>query len=275
MSGMPSRPLISELRPAGRAVSVVVAVAAALLAGGAGVAAAAPAAAPTLVVVTVGAPAEQSFRLTPAKGIPAGRVTFRVTNAGRVPHSFKLCSARLAVTPSAGAPTSCAGTATPTLAPGRSASLTVTLTPGRWAFLSAVAGQAARGLRGVLTVVAARKLPAAAPAVTATAAATAPAPVPAPTPAPAPAAEALLGDPAAGLVVFRVSGCAGCHTLAAAGAIGSDGPNLDGRKPGQARISAAVSGGAYGGSGIVMPAFTLSPTDLANIAAFVYSATHS
>ena len=72
MSGMPSRPLISELRPAGRAVSVVVAVAAALLAGGAGVAAAAPAAAPTLVVVTVGAPAEQSFRLTPAKGIPAG-----------------------------------------------------------------------------------------------------------------------------------------------------------------------------------------------------------
>ena len=104
---MPSRPLISDLRPAGRAVSVVVAVAvaAALLAGGAGVAAAAPAAAPTLVVVTVGAPAEQSFRLTPAKGIPAGRVTFRVTNAGTVPHSFKLCSARLAVTPSAGAPT--------------------------------------------------------------------------------------------------------------------------------------------------------------------------
>ena len=36
-----------------------------------------------------------------------------------------------------------------------------------------------------------------------------------------------------------------------------------------------VSGGAYGGSGIVMSAFTLSPTDLANIAAFGYSATRS
>ena len=195
----------------------------------------------TFQLYTAGAPAEQRFQLTPASGIPAGRVTFRVTNAGTVPHSFKLCSRPLAVTPAAGAPATCAGTATATLAPGRSATLTVTLTPGRWAFLSTLAGQAARGLRGVLTVVAAGDAPAAAPTVTSTAAASAPAP--APTPAPGPAAETLLGDPIAGLAIF------------------------------QARVSSAVSAGAYGG--IVMPAFTLSPTNLANIAAFVYSATHS
>ena len=36
-----------------------------------------------------------------------------------------------------------------------------------------------------------------------------------------------MGDPVAGKAVFAANGCASCHTLAAAGATGNVGPNLD------------------------------------------------
>ena len=39
------------------------------------------------------------------------------------------------------------------------------------------------------------------------------------------------GDPAAGKTVFTSAGCSGCHTLKAAGATGTVGPNLDQLKP--------------------------------------------
>ena len=97
----------------------------------------------------------------------------------------------------------------------------------------------------------------------------------APTPAPAAAAgpETLKGDPVAGAAVFAASGCAGCHTLAAAGATGSVGPSLDARKPSQGVVTSVVQSGAVAG-GAQMPAFNLSATDLANIAAYVYKSTH-
>jgi len=76
--------------------------------------------------------------------------------------------------------------------------------------------------------------------------------------APTPAA-----DP--GAAVFA-SSCASCHTLAAAGASGAVGPNLDERKPDAARVTAIVTSG--GGS---MPAFSgqLSEAEIAAVAEYV------
>lgn len=96
------------------------------------------------------------------------------------------------------------------------------------------------------------------------------------TPAPAPASsgpETLVGDPAAGAAVFTSQGCGVCHTLAAAGTGGNVGPNLDVSKPSQSLIKVLVQAGATAG-GAVMPQFNLSPTDLNNLAAFVYKSTH-
>ena len=93
---------------------------------------------------------------------------------------------------------------------------------------------------------------------------------------PAPAAagpETLKGDPVAGAAVFTASGCAACHSLAAAGATGSVGPSLDARKPSQGVITSVVQSGAVAG-GAQMPSFNLSATDLANLAAYVYKSTH-
>src|SRR6478752_968005 len=42
---------------------------------------------------------------------------------------------------------------------------------------------------------------------------------------------AVKGDATAGKAVFTSAGCAGCHTLKAAGATGAVGPNLDQLKP--------------------------------------------
>ena len=50
-------------------------------------------------------------------------------------------------------------------------------------------------------------------------------------PPPATAAFKLKGDPAAGAKIFQSAGCIGCHTLAAAHATGTVGPNLDQAKP--------------------------------------------
>jgi mono/diheme cytochrome c family protein len=78
--------------------------------------------------------------------------------------------------------------------------------------------------------------------------------------APTPAAA---GDP--GQAVFS-SSCASCHTLAAAGASGAVGPNLDERKPDAATVSAIVSSG--GGS---MPSFSgrLSDAEIEAVAQYV------
>jgi cytochrome c6 len=72
--------------------------------------------------------------------------------------------------------------------------------------------------------------------------------------------------------------CSLCHTLAAAKAIGTKGPNLDKAKPSYARIVRVVTNGlppsghyvasmqSYGG--------VLSAKQIQNVAAFVYEATH-
>jgi mono/diheme cytochrome c family protein len=80
------------------------------------------------------------------------------------------------------------------------------------------------------------------------------------------------GDAAAGKHVFLTAGCSGCHTLKAAGSTGTVGPNLDQLKPSQSAVQQQV---IHGGG--PMPAFagTLTPKQIQDVAAFVYTSTHS
>jgi mono/diheme cytochrome c family protein len=75
---------------------------------------------------------------------------------------------------------------------------------------------------------------------------------------PSPAAE--------GEAVFESQGCGGCHTLSAAGAAGTVGPNLDETQLSEAEIAAVVTNGRN-----QMPAFSasLSEDDIAAVAAYI------
>jgi mono/diheme cytochrome c family protein len=97
-------------------------------------------------------------------------------------------------------------------------------------------------------------------------------------------APVVVGNAAAGKSLF-VSTCAACHTLKAAGAQGTLGPNLDDVPLPQATLIAAITNG---GSTVMtsaevakyqttMVAYkgTLSTTQIEDIAAFVYASTHS
>lgn len=81
---------------------------------------------------------------------------------------------------------------------------------------------------------------------------------------------AVEGDPAAGEAVFADAGCESCHTLAAAGASGTVGPNLDETKPNYDRVVDVVTNGSA-----AMPPFSgqLSEDDIKNVAAYVVQAT--
>jgi mono/diheme cytochrome c family protein len=83
-----------------------------------------------------------------------------------------------------------------------------------------------------------------------------------------PTTTAAQGDAAAGKAVFESAGCAGCHTMKAAGASGSIGPNLDDLKPSYDTVvhQVEVGGGA-------MPAFKgqLSDKQIQDVAAYVSS----
>lgn len=188
--------------------------------------------------------------------VPAGTtVVFTVINKGKIAHDFKI-----------------AGKKTPSIAPGKSAKLTVLLAKkGQAAYICTLPGHVAGGMKGNFAVGVA---PAAAPAATETVAAK---PASTPTPAPASSAaagpETLQGDPVAGAAVFKDAGCGGCHTLAAAGSLGNIGPNLDSRKPTQGQLRSVIQSGATAG-GAIMPSFSLSPTDLNDIIAYVYKASH-
>ena len=71
-----------------------------------------------------------------------------------------------------------------------------------------------------------------------------------------------------GKTVFASAGCAGCHTLADAGATGAVGPNLDDAKPDAALVKERVTNGKA-----PMPAFKgqLSDAQIADVAAYVSS----
>jgi cytochrome c553 len=80
------------------------------------------------------------------------------------------------------------------------------------------------------------------------------------------------GDPTAGKAVFTSAGCSSCHTLKAANAKGTIGPNLDQLKPAEDVVKNQV---IHGGG--PMPAFAgkLSSKQIQDVAAFVFTATHS
>jgi mono/diheme cytochrome c family protein len=80
----------------------------------------------------------------------------------------------------------------------------------------------------------------------------------------------LTGDAEAGKAVFTSAGCVGCHTLAAAGATGTVGPNLDEAKPDNELVVTRVTEGQG-----AMPPFgdQLTPQQIADVAAFVTQST--
>jgi sulfite dehydrogenase len=85
-------------------------------------------------------------------------------------------------------------------------------------------------------------------------------------PAPATPAFKLKGDPTAGGKIFQSAGCVGCHTLKAANATGTVGPNLDQAKPDYRLATARVTLGKG-----AMPSFKgqLSDQEIANVASYV------
>jgi mono/diheme cytochrome c family protein len=68
--------------------------------------------------------------------------------------------------------------------------------------------------------------------------------------------------------VFKTAGCGNCHTLAAAGANGRVGPNLDQLKPDEPLVERQVTNGGGG-----MPSFksTLSAAQIKAVADYVSS----
>jgi mono/diheme cytochrome c family protein len=72
----------------------------------------------------------------------------------------------------------------------------------------------------------------------------------------------------AGAKVFADAGCKNCHTLKAAGAKGTVGPNLDQLQPSAALVTKQVKNG-----GGVMPSFKgkLSPQQIKDVADYVSS----
>jgi mono/diheme cytochrome c family protein len=79
--------------------------------------------------------------------------------------------------------------------------------------------------------------------------------------------DAPSGSP--GAAVFADAGCGGCHTLAAASATGTVGPNLDELRPNQQRVEQQVKTGGNG-----MPSFAdkLSAAEIEQVAGFVATA---
>jgi mono/diheme cytochrome c family protein len=133
---------------------------------------------------------------------------------------------------------------TPVLKPGRSATLRVSFKKrGAFPYRSTVTGQTK--LKGTVTIT-------------------------------APPKPAFPGDPVAGKTVFTsTGGCNSCHTLKAAAAVGTIGPNLDQLQLAYAVILGDVTNGKNGALGS-MPAFkaTLSATQIQDVSAFVFKAEH-
>src|SRR5688572_32916312 len=84
----------------------------------------------TTVTVTAGKPSELKFTLSKTS-VPAGAVTFRVTNKGKSTHDFKIAGKKSAL-----------------LRPGKTAVLAATLKKGKAAYLCTLPGHAAAGMKG-------------------------------------------------------------------------------------------------------------------------------
>lgn len=219
------------------------------------------------IEVTIGKPRELAFTISPSK-VPAGIVTFQVTNAGKLAHAFQVCAS-----PLGGKANSCSGPKTAKLGPGKTAKLVAKLGIGKHEYLDPLTGHAAGGMKGTLLVIAAPT----------TGGTTGTKPTTTTTPSKGGtggggttttgtggASGNLVGDPVAGAAVFANSGCSSCHTLKAANATG--GIDLDAFAPDQPTVIDNVSNGNTGG----MPDFSLQLTkaQINNVAAYVFCVTH-
>ncbi len=105
----------------------------------------------SVISVTAGKPSELAFKLSKTSLVPAGTITFKVTNLGVAFHNFKICT--IPVPGAAGAKNVCFGKGTPILKHGQSATLRVKLSlAGKYEFLCSVTGHAAAGMKGLLGV---------------------------------------------------------------------------------------------------------------------------
>jgi uncharacterized cupredoxin-like copper-binding protein len=98
-----------------------------------------------VIRVTAGKPSELGFTVSKTSVPAAGKVTFVVTNKGTLAHDFEICTA----TTTTGNSFSCAGSKTPMIQPGKTATITVKLSKGRHEFLCTVTGHAQAGMKGV------------------------------------------------------------------------------------------------------------------------------
>jgi uncharacterized cupredoxin-like copper-binding protein len=103
----------------------------------------------TTIVVLAGKPSELAFKISKNSLIPPGTLIFKVTNAGRIAHDFKIC-----VTPATKTANSCAkGPQTPLLQPGKSAMVKIVLTKaGTYEYLCTFPGHASAGMKGLIGV---------------------------------------------------------------------------------------------------------------------------
>ena len=105
----------------------------------------------TVITVTAGKPVELGFKLSKWSMLPAGTVTFKVTNKGYATHDFKLCT----VPATTSAKNACVGKVTKLLRRNQTATLTVKLTKnGKYEFLCSVPGHAAAGMKGLVAIAA-------------------------------------------------------------------------------------------------------------------------
>jgi uncharacterized cupredoxin-like copper-binding protein len=112
-------------------ITLALGVALAALVVAAPVAARPAAATATTVTVTM-----KEFKFILSKNrVPHGKVTFKLVNKGKLPHDFKI-----------------AGKKSKLIKAGKTGFLTVTLKKGKLAYVCTVAGHAAAGMKGKLTV---------------------------------------------------------------------------------------------------------------------------
>ena len=99
------------------------------------------------VTVTAGQPAEFHFVVSPSS-VKRGVIVFKITNKGKLPHDFKLCSKA-----SSSLGNSCTGRSSGQISPGASKTLRVSvLRKGTYEYLCTLPGHAAGGMKGLLKV---------------------------------------------------------------------------------------------------------------------------
>jgi uncharacterized cupredoxin-like copper-binding protein len=99
------------------------------------------------VTVTAGQPAEFHFIVAPTT-VKHGIIVFKITNKGKLPHDFKLCSKA-----SSSLANSCNGRSSGQINPGASGSMRVSvLLKGTYEYLCTLPGHAAGGMKGLLKV---------------------------------------------------------------------------------------------------------------------------